>query len=141
MTKSTNGLGDQPIENKYRDDMRALVGQLDKVFNGDSVGQERTTGFVLMIFPFNTEGGGRCNYVSNGANREDIVVLMNRHHGTFGQHGQVFIGHNGCDFDDPIRIGIQARHLEIDPHEVVVALQSPVSHDGIVAGAVNAATR
>jgi hypothetical protein len=41
---------------------------------GEAKGADRPTGFVLMVFPFSDKG--RCNYISNGADRRDIVTLM-----------------------------------------------------------------
>jgi hypothetical protein len=75
-------IGDAPIEEKYRQKMEALAEALDKIFNGDDampmargVKSKRKTGFVLLVFPFgDTEG--RCNYISNGADRGDIVTMM-----------------------------------------------------------------
>lgn len=68
-------LGDQPIEEEYRRKMNAVVAKtLDEFFNGDKHGQDRTVGFVLMVFRFGDEG--RCNYISNGADRRDVVTLM-----------------------------------------------------------------
>ena len=73
-------LGDQPIEQQYRKRMQKLAEDLDKVFNGDVRGHERKTGFVLMVYPFTNDDGtgtdGRCNYITNGANRKDVVLLM-----------------------------------------------------------------
>jgi hypothetical protein len=37
--------------------------------------QERETGFVLLVFPFG-EKEGRANFISNGADRKDIVTLF-----------------------------------------------------------------
>lgn len=68
-------LGDAPIEKQYQETMVALAQTLNEVFNGDAKGDARKTGFVLMVFPFG-EREGRCNYISNGADRRDIVVLM-----------------------------------------------------------------
>lgn len=68
-------LGDGPIEAKYHAEMKAIVQALDECFNGKVGGPDRKTGFVLMVFPFG-DTTGRCNYASNGAAREDIVVLM-----------------------------------------------------------------
>lgn len=66
---------DSEIEQKYRDQMNALARGIDEIFNGDTKGKERQTGFVLLVFPF--EGfDGRANYISNGASREDIVALF-----------------------------------------------------------------
>ncbi len=55
--------------------MTALVQSLDEVFNGQVGGPGRKTGFILLVFPFG-ETEGRCNYVSNGANREDVIVML-----------------------------------------------------------------
>ena len=68
-------LGDAPIEEEYRDKMTAVAQALDELFNGDAKGSARKTGFVLLVFPFG-EGEGRCNYISNGADRRDIVTMM-----------------------------------------------------------------
>jgi hypothetical protein len=68
-------LGDGPVDQDQHEKMVATVHALDELFNGQVGGPGRKTGFVLMVFPF--EGfDGRCNYMSNGASREDIVVLM-----------------------------------------------------------------
>ena len=68
-------LGDQPIEPEYIEKMQAVANVLNEVFNGELRGPRRTTGFVLMVFPFGDKTG-RCNYISNGADRSDIVTLM-----------------------------------------------------------------
>lgn len=72
----THEIGDAPIEKKYRDLMLTIAEVLDEFLNGKKVKKgDRKTGFVLLVFPYN-DHGGRCNYISNGARREDIVVLM-----------------------------------------------------------------
>lgn len=68
-----NQLGDGPIEDAYREKMTAIAGALDRLFNGDAKKLDRTTGFVLLVFPFGREG--RCNYISN-AERADVVNLL-----------------------------------------------------------------
>jgi len=68
-------LGDAPIEPEYIRKMNEVASALDKIFNGGAKGDERKTGFVLLVFPFG-EGEGRCNYISNGADRRDIVTLF-----------------------------------------------------------------
>jgi hypothetical protein len=68
-------LGDAPIDPKHHKMMNALAGALDKVFNGEDRGAERKVGFVLLVFEYG-EKEGRCNYISNGADRRDIVTLM-----------------------------------------------------------------
>jgi hypothetical protein len=75
MKKPTHQLGDAPIEPEYAQKMRDLAQHLDRFFNGPLRGKDRPTGFVLMVFPFG-DTTGRCNYISNGADRRDIVVLM-----------------------------------------------------------------
>lgn len=68
-------LGDGPIEDEHRALMNAMAQALDEMFNGPAKGQARKTGFVLLVFPFGS-GDGRCNYISNGADRKDIVTMM-----------------------------------------------------------------
>lgn len=68
-------LGDGPIEQRYRDLMNETARGLDEIFNGDTRGKDKTTGFVLLVFPFGATDG-RCNYISNGADRRDIVTLL-----------------------------------------------------------------
>jgi len=73
----SNNLGDGPIQQAYREQMNAVARGLDKVFNGEAVGSERETGFVLLVFPFGADAmRNRCNFISNGADRRDVVVLM-----------------------------------------------------------------
>jgi hypothetical protein len=74
--KQPEMLGDAPIEDEYIEMMNVVAQALDGMFNGDARGGARKTGFVLMVFPFGDESKGRCNYISNGAGRRDIVVLM-----------------------------------------------------------------
>jgi hypothetical protein len=71
-------LGDAPIEPEYYAMMNDVARLLDKAFNGDAHGKDRPTGFVLMVFPFAEfeKGDARCNYISNGADRNDVVTLM-----------------------------------------------------------------
>lgn len=69
-------LGDAPIEEKHHDAMNKIARTLDQIFNGDTKGADRETGFVLLVFPFGEEGKGRCNFISNGADRRDVVTLM-----------------------------------------------------------------
>lgn len=68
-------LGDAPIEPEYREKMVAIAQALDEMFNGKIGGPDRETGFILLVFPFG-EKEGRCNYISNGASREDVVIMM-----------------------------------------------------------------
>jgi hypothetical protein len=68
-------LGDGPVEEEHHAKMVATVQALDELYNGRVGGPGRKFGFVLMVFPFDGFDG-RCNYMSNGADREDIVTLM-----------------------------------------------------------------
>jgi hypothetical protein len=74
MTKDQR-LGDAPIEREYREKMQHLAAVLDSYLNGDAHGDDRETGFVLLLFKYG-EKEGRCNFISNGADRKDIVVLF-----------------------------------------------------------------
>jgi hypothetical protein len=73
--KRKHQLGDAPIEPEYIEKMNAVAQTLDEFFNGDVKGQARQTGFVLLVFPFG-EKEGRANFISNGADRKDIVTLF-----------------------------------------------------------------
>jgi hypothetical protein len=74
--KRRHELGDAPIEDAYRAKMNALAQVVDHFFNGAATGTARKTDFVILVFPFGDHEGGRCNYISNGADRRDVVTLM-----------------------------------------------------------------
>lgn len=73
-------LGDAPIEKYLRAPMNALAQTIDEFLNGDPDREfkidKRENGFVLLVFPFNGPEGARCNFISNGADRKDVVSLM-----------------------------------------------------------------
>jgi hypothetical protein len=72
-------LGDAPISDEYRQKMNVIASILDEGFNGIAKGADRKTGFVLLVFPFNDldpVGMTRCNFISNGADRKDLVTLF-----------------------------------------------------------------
>ena len=71
----THDLGSAPIEPKYAEMMKDVARAIDTFFNGSLRGPDRPTGFVLLVFPFG-EKEGRCNYISNGADRADIIKLL-----------------------------------------------------------------
>jgi hypothetical protein len=75
MAEKPERLGDAPIDPQYSDMMNRMAHALDEMFNGDKRGPDRDVGFVLLVFPFG-EKEGRCNYISNGADRKDIVTLF-----------------------------------------------------------------
>ena len=68
-------LGDGPVEEQYRAMMIEIVHALDEMLNGDARGKDRQTGFILLVFPYG-EKEGRCNYMSNGADRRDVMIMM-----------------------------------------------------------------
>lgn len=79
---SDHTLGDGPIEPAYYEKMNELAFAIDELFNGPDAAprsqgkpDQRRVGFVLMVYPFG-DTSGRCNYISNGADRRDIVTLM-----------------------------------------------------------------
>ncbi|ARQ01917.1 hypothetical protein [Pseudorhodoplanes sinuspersici] len=74
-SKKPERLGDAPIEERFRELMVGAAKGLDDVFNGEDRSQDHKVGFVLLVFPFDSTDG-RCNYISNGADRKDIVVMM-----------------------------------------------------------------
>lgn len=69
-------LGDAPIEPRYIEQMNQLARFIDQKFNGLAKGKARKAGFVLLVFPFDTHDGSRCNFISNGADRADIAALF-----------------------------------------------------------------
>ena len=75
MSQDSKRLGDGPIQDRYRAEMNAVAATLDGYFNGNARGADRETGFVLLVFPFGSTDG-RCNFISNGADRKDIVALF-----------------------------------------------------------------
>lgn len=72
---SAHTLGDAPIEPEFHAQMNAIAESLDEVFNGQLRHPHKTTGFVLLTFKYGSRDG-RCNFISNGADRQDIVVLF-----------------------------------------------------------------
>ena len=71
----THTLGDAPIEAKYRDQMNRLAAALDEILNPGKKGKDKKVGFVLLLFEYGSHEG-RANYISNGADRGDIVTLF-----------------------------------------------------------------
>jgi hypothetical protein len=65
-------LGSGPVQPEYAERMRAVALAIRDFFND---GADKEIGFILMVFPLNDGGSGRCNYMSN-ARREDVVTLL-----------------------------------------------------------------
>jgi hypothetical protein len=75
MTEQPERLGDAPIDPEYRRLMNTIMGILDEAFNPGLRGKDRKVGLILLVFPFG-EHEGRCNYISNGADRKDVTVML-----------------------------------------------------------------
>jgi hypothetical protein len=65
----------EPIEEQYRESMQRVAAALDEIFNPGQRAPNKAVGFVLLLFPYGSHDG-RCNYISNGADRRDITVLF-----------------------------------------------------------------
>jgi hypothetical protein len=63
------------IEAKYAAQMQGVAEALDGTFNGTAKHPNKKVGFVLLLFEYGTHDG-RANYISNGADRKDIVNLF-----------------------------------------------------------------
>src|SRR5690242_152088 len=84
---SDHQLGSGPIESEFRDVMQEIARSLDMILNGNLRGSDKTTGFVLLVFPYG-EKEGRCNYISNGADRADIIKLLREQANRFDEATQ-----------------------------------------------------
>lgn len=80
-------LGSGPIEEEFRERMNAIARTLDVIFNGHAHGPDRKIGFVLLVFPYG-DAEGRCNYISNGADRADMVKLLREQANRFDTNTQ-----------------------------------------------------
>ena len=68
-------LGDAGVQEDMYAQLTAVMGAIDDFLNQGIKGSARPWGIVVMMFPYgNVEG--RCNYMSNGADRKDVVTLM-----------------------------------------------------------------
>ena len=68
-------LGDAPVQAEYHEKMTAIMQALDEFLNDGAKAPNKKTGIVVMMFPYG-DTTGRCNYMSNGADRRDVVTLM-----------------------------------------------------------------
>ena len=92
MTKDEFQLGDAPVEDQYRRQMEAIARVVDEFINGDAKGKERKNAFVLLMFPFG-DPPGRCNFMTNGVDREDIIVLFKEMISRFEGQPEHPVGH------------------------------------------------
>lgn len=76
MSDRPHTIGDAPIEDRFFAQMQAIASVLDEQLNPGQPLGTRTTGFVLLVFPFGTATDShRCNYISN-ADRKDVVTML-----------------------------------------------------------------
>lgn len=69
-------MSDEPIQDKYREQMRAIALALDDVLNPGLKGKDRKVGFMLLMFDFGTTPtSDRINYISN-SDRIDAINSM-----------------------------------------------------------------
>lgn len=69
-------LGDGPVSPEYKDRMLAIMKVLDDTMNPGHRGKGRKVGIVVLMFPYGDDPKGRCNFMSNGADRGDLVKLF-----------------------------------------------------------------
>lgn len=76
MGRKPERLGDGPIEGRFRSMMTAAMAAVDGAFNPQAkAGGARTVGVIMLVFRYG-EDAGRCNYISNGANRRDVAIML-----------------------------------------------------------------
>lgn len=64
---------EEPIEEKYKSMMYEVATLINNIFNPDGI---KTTGFALLVFPFEQPNNEhKANYLSN-AIREDMLATM-----------------------------------------------------------------
>ena len=74
-------IGDQGIDEQYREVMQGLAQEINFVLNGDRrIQPTDRRGFVLMVFPLTGPGeepppGRRINYIGNGERRHIVRAL------------------------------------------------------------------
>ena len=66
---------EQAIEAKFHEQMNALAGALQEVFNGKKKVSESTVGFALLVFDMDAAPGARANYICN-CERKDMLNAM-----------------------------------------------------------------
>ena len=90
MSNEEHRLGDAPVQEAVHDNMIGVMGALDELFNGEhamprtkGIPDKRKWGIVVLVFPFGEEPSGRCNFMSNGADRDDLIALFKEMIGKF----------------------------------------------------------
>jgi hypothetical protein len=68
-------LGDGPVQEEYRQKMHAIIQTVDEFVNEGK--PTREIGIVLLMFRMgDPTDADRCNFMSNGPDRADIVNLF-----------------------------------------------------------------
>lgn len=57
------------------DHLQALMRGIDNIYNPGLAPGDKKVGFVLLMFPYGATDG-QANYISNGANRKDIIAFL-----------------------------------------------------------------
>jgi len=73
--QAANPIGETMTQADQKEKARQVAVLLDSYFNGEARGFDRKVGFVLLVFPYSQVSTG-CNYITNGAERKDMVVLF-----------------------------------------------------------------
>lgn len=81
-------LGDAPVERRFAETMTVAMGAVDKLFNGTARGKDKKIGIVMLVFDYG-EAEGRCNYMSNGADRKDVAVMLREQAARFAGQPEV----------------------------------------------------
>ena len=58
---------------------------------------------------------------SAAASCQHLIGVMDGEHRPIGDDRQFAVGDDRCDLDDDVGVGLQARHLEVDPYQVIAA--------------------
>jgi hypothetical protein len=62
---------------------------------------------------------------------EDRVGLVDGEHRRLGDRRELGVGHDDRDLDDPVAVGIEPRHLHVEPGEVVRVLRHVLDFRGV----------
>lgn len=71
-------IGDGPVQLEFESKMAAIIQTVDEFLNEGKIGPNREIGVVLLTFRLTDNPGpeDRCNFMSNGVDRADIVALF-----------------------------------------------------------------
>jgi hypothetical protein len=77
VNKPKRAADDKPMS-ATRAFLNELATDIDTMLNGEPLKPDRKIAFVLLTFPFRAmeDAAPRCNYVSNGVDRREMIVLF-----------------------------------------------------------------